>query len=325
MSTPNNHNSHGGSVDGKSVDRFGKDGRALTEQEREEIARRKGVCVHCSRKTHEIKGWRRKPLTNDHVHKGLCIWHNLNVVPSEVAEKWRSQFLRPMPTNPGGNAVDPGVAGSTSYLSVDGIGGNTIDAVLAALNGDGLSNNQELPLPNGHVWCEPFDDASTMTDSQWRDMDALDELTEVIERLMEDGNGKVGTYTGKCWIGENTLTGQPLDVPTGQGRMEYTDNTAYDGEWKNGLWHGYGTFTPASDSQTYNGKWMKGKRDGLGCETDSAGNKYIEEWKDDVRFGNGYFTHHSGWTVEGRWEKDQSIKFSSISCLTNAKYKSVCN
>ena len=71
-------------------------------------------------------------------------------------------------------------------------------------------------------------------------------------------------YQIKCRMTTNILTGQPLDVPTGQGRTEYTDNTVYDGEWKNGLWHGYGTFTPASDSQTYNGKWMKGKRDGLG-------------------------------------------------------------
>ena len=46
--------------------------------------------------------------------------------------------------------------------------------------------------------------------------------------------------------------------------MEYTNSAKYDGEWKNGLWHGYGTFTPTSDGQTYNGKWMKGKRDGLG-------------------------------------------------------------
>ena len=76
--------------------------------------------------------------------------------------------------------------------------------------------------------------------------------------------------------------------------MDYDNNSVYAGEWKDGLWHGYGIFTPVSDGQTYTGEWMKGKLDRLVWQTDSTGNKYTGWWKDDVRFGHGSVIHHSG-------------------------------
>ena len=147
-------------------------------------------------------------------------------------------------------------------------------------------------------------------------------VVDVIERVVKDGNGKMGKYTGTCRIEKNTLTGQRVCVPTGLGRMKYVNNIVYDGEWEDGLWHGHGTFTPASDCETYKGEWMKGKRNGLGDQLDSEGNQYIGEWTDDVRAGDGSFTHHSGWTVEGQWEKDRCIKCSSIRGLTDVNYVS---
>ena len=111
------------------------------------------------------------------------------------------------------------------------------------------------------------DEASTPTDCQIVGSEQTTEPTVVVDvskRLVKDGEGKLGMYTGACRMTTNTSTGRPIYVPTGQGQMEYTNSAKYDGEWKNGLWHGYGTFTPTSDGQTYNGKWMKGKRDGLG-------------------------------------------------------------
>ena len=55
---------------------------------------------------------------------------------------------------------------------------------------------------------------------------------------------------------------------------------------------------------------------------DSAGNIYVGEWEDDVRAGDGHFTHHSGWTVEGQWEKDRCTECISISGLTVANCES---
>ena len=115
---------------GNSADRFGKNGNVLTQHEREERARRKGVCVHCSRKTHNKLGPILTPLTNDHVHKGLCIEHNLNVVPSAVAERWRLQFQQATHTNPGGNDVNPN------------------DPGLGGVDENEPMNNPEIPLQN---------------------------------------------------------------------------------------------------------------------------------------------------------------------------------
>ena len=159
-------------------------------------------------------------------------------------------------------------------------------------------------------------------------MDAKDKPVKVVDvskRTVKDGNGKVGKYTGKCRVEKNTSTGRPVYAPTGQGHMVYINNTVYDGEWKDGLWHGDGTLSAGSDGDTYQGEWIKGKRDGLGQQSDSKGNKYAGEWKDDVRAGDGYFTHHSGWTVEGRWEDDRCIECDFISGLADANYESVCD
>ena len=67
---------------------------------------------------------------------------------------------------------------------------------------------------------------------------------------------------------------------------------------------------------------MKGKRNGLGDQLDSAGNEYAGDWMDDVRAGAASFTHHSGWTVDGRWEKDRCIECTSVGGLTVANYES---
>ena len=304
MSTPNNDGNNGGSVGGKSFDRHDKSGRVFTQQEREAKARKKGVCVHCSRKTHNKLGPIRTPLTNDHVHEGLCIEHNLNVVPPTVAERWRLQFQQAIPATGGGNVVNQNPDG------------------LDAVDENEPTTNLEIPLNIVQIPIGSFDDASTVTNSQQLGVDAMDKPTEVIERTVKDGNGKVGKYTGKCRIEKNTSTGRPVHIPTGQGRMKYLNNSVYDGEWEDGLWHGHGTFTTTSGSETYDGEWIKGKRDGLGEQLDSEGNQYVGEWKDDVEAGAGSFNHHSGWTVEGQWEKDRCTECISVGGLTVANYES---
>ena len=106
--------------------------------------------------------------------------------------------------------------------------------------------------------------------------------------------------------------------------MDYADHTVYKGEWEDGLWHGDGKLRTGSGGEMYEGQWIQGKRDGLGEQLDSEGNQYVGDWMDDVRAGEGSFTHHSGWNVEGRWEKDRCIKCTSVSGLTVVNYKSAC-
>ena len=118
-------------------------------------------------------------------------------------------------------------------------------------------------------------DQGTTTKVQQLGVDAMDEPAEVIERVVKDGNGKEGKYTGTCRIVKNESTGRCSYVPIGRGRMEYANNSVYDGEWKDDRWA-----------------------------------------------GDGSFTHHSGWTVEGQWEKDRCTECSSVSGLTDANCES---
>ena len=203
---------------------------------------------------------------------------------------------------------------------------STVGTLSKQERNDDKHNQQQSPntvqTPSGFR-----DEASTPTDCQIVGSGQTTEPTDVIDvskRVVKDGGGKLGMYTGACRMTTNISTGRPVYVPTGQGRLDYGENSVYAGEWKNGLWYGYGTFIPAFNGEIDEGRLVKGKQDGLGCRTDSAGNKYFGRWKDDVRFGDGSFTHHSGWTEEGRWEKDRCIKCGSVSGLNAANYESAC-
>ena len=204
---------------------------------------------------------------------------------------------------------------------------STVGTLSKQKRNNGKHNQQQSPNtvqpPSGFR-----DEASSPTDCQIVGSEQTTEPTDVVDvskRVVKDSGGKLGMYTGACRMTTSISTGRPVYIPTGQGRMDYGNNSVYAGEWKDGLWHGDGTFTPTSDGQTYTGEWMKGKRDGLGLQSDSEGNQYVGDWKDDVWSGDGDFTHHSGWTVEGRWEKDRCIECSSISGLTDANYESACD
>ena len=188
-------------------------------------------------------------------------------------------------------------------------------------------HNQQQPPNTVQISCGSQNDTHTHspTDTQQPGMNTMDGSTKVVDvskRTVKDGNQKVGRYTGQCRITTNKSTERRLYIPIGRGRMVYANKSVYDGEWKDGLWHGDGTLSTGSGGEAYDGEWIKGKRDGLGHQSDSNGNKYIGEWKDGYRDGVGSFTHHSGWTVEGQWEKDRYIKYSSVSGVTNANYES---
>jgi len=51
------------------------------------------------------------------------------------------------------------------------------------------------------------------------------------------------------------------------------------GEWKNGVFHGQGTFTLPT-GEKYEGEFKDGERNGQGTYTWSDGRKYVGEFKD---------------------------------------------
>ena len=65
---------------------FNQPQTALSQEEREAIARKNGICVKCGVKTHDVKMFKRVALTNDHVFEGICIRDNGGMVPPKVCQ-----------------------------------------------------------------------------------------------------------------------------------------------------------------------------------------------------------------------------------------------
>jgi len=82
-------------------------------------------------------------------------------------------------------------------------------------------------------------------------------------------------------------------VPNGQGTFTSPDGKKYDGEWKDGTYHGHGTYTFGKgkwEGDKYFGEYKNGKKDGQGTYTFSDGRKYVGEFKDGKKHGQGTFT-----------------------------------
>ncbi|OWZ15050.1 Radial spoke head protein [Phytophthora megakarya] len=68
-------------------------------------------------------------------------------------------------------------------------------------------------------------------------------------------------------------------------------NARYDGEWENGLPHGYGELVfDAVRNIRYEGQFVNGKRDGRGHMHYADGSVYVGGWKADVKCGRGVMT-----------------------------------
>ena len=59
----------------------------------------------------------------------------------------------------------------------------------------------------------------------------------------------------------------------------------------------------------YVGEYKDGKRHGQGTFTHTDGGKFVGEWKDDKPNGQGTFTHYTGKKYVGEW-KDGKLKWT---------------
>ncbi|KAF4139165.1 MORN repeat domain-containing protein [Phytophthora infestans] len=77
----------------------------------------------------------------------------------------------------------------------------------------------------------------------------------------------------------------------GEGVVVAQSNARYDGEWENGLPHGYGELTfDAARNIRYEGQFLEGKREGRGHMHYADGSVYAGDWKADVKSGQGVMT-----------------------------------
>ena len=80
----------------------------------------------------------------------------------------------------------------------------------------------------------------------------------------------------------------------------YKVGTKYVGEFKDGNYHGQGTYTGAGGTK-YVGGWKDGNYHGQGTHTWINGSKYVGEFKDGIQHGQGTWTHPSGEKYVGEW------------------------
>ena len=89
----------------------------------------------------------------------------------------------------------------------------------------------------------------------------------------------------------------PGDLLNSEGRESYY---SYDGEWKNGLMHGEGTYL-FSDGCTYRGYWRLNLQEGVGTAEYPVGSSYQGEWRRGKFDGQGVLECAGGTKYEGGW------------------------
>ncbi|MBQ8289679.1 MAG: hypothetical protein IJY01_02255 [Clostridia bacterium] len=131
-------------------------------------------------------------------------------------------------------------------------------------------------------------------DNDWQGQGFKWRSTSVVMGTWQNGILERGTvkykkrgddYIGDVYVGE-FATG--TYIPHGEGVYTEKDGSRYEGEFKHGLRHGYGTYIKVYDGSTYRGFWEGGVRHGYGeltyrQESDYYGKKNKKgQWKNDV-------------------------------------------
>ena len=76
----------------ESIPMFNQHGTAYSQEERENLAKKKGICVRCGIRTHEKGMFTSRGLTNARVYQGFCIQDYSSQVPPSIYQEWEAQF-----------------------------------------------------------------------------------------------------------------------------------------------------------------------------------------------------------------------------------------
>ena len=105
-------------------------------------------------------------------------------------------------------------------------------------------------------------------------------------------------------------------APKGKIERKEFSNGSYEGEMKDGKFHGYGVYR-WNNGNSYDGEWENGNFHGHGIFRWADGDMYDGEWKNDKRHGNGKWFNADGSYYTGVWEDGTVV--SSTEMVTSSE------
>ena len=92
------------------------------------------------------------------------------------------------------------------------------------------------------------------------------------------------------------------DKREGKGTYTFACGDTYEGEWLDGMYHGYGKYS-SKDSDEYEGQWVKDRMSGHGkFFYRELGDVYEGDWENGFREGFGKYTCADGTIYIGHYE-----------------------
>jgi len=126
---------------------------------------------------------------------------------------------------------------------------------------------------------------------------------EVVTQEDSDCPRKVKSCKGiKTWKDGNSYEGEfKYGEPHGWGTFEWADGAVYIGEFQLGLRHGHGQQTFAN-GDTFAGDWRDGHMHGKGVYEWADNSKYVGTFAKGLMQGKGILTLENGESYDGEWK-----------------------
>ena len=139
-------------------------------------------------------------------------------------------------------------------------------------------------------------------------------------------NGQ-GTFTygpKSKWAGDKYVGGWKNDKRNGKGKYTYADGTIKEGIWEGGKLQGIKTASAEPNTVSNLPDCPSGKNvrwhNCFGNYTYANGNKYVGEWKDNQKTGQGIFTWTSGNIYVGEFKDNKNNGQGTLTFASGDKY-----
>ena len=126
-----------------------------------------------------------------------------------------------------------------------------------------------------------YDNMTSLTTNRLKIEDIDDKEVEMKKDFLV-GDG--ATYTGQMKLIYDTDTREKVWIKHGKGEQIWQDGAKYNGDWRNGMAEGQGTFYHAN-ADVYTGEFFQDRANGFGVYVHSNGQRYEGYWKDDMQDG----------------------------------------